>query len=310
MAGGTKEDANTFARVPVTFLSLSSQVHSEAQKLHSIFKFPLSTFNVQTQSHPGADDLRVACSAFSQQKVVVVHMSGHTQDGEMALEARPVATKRRPHLPEAVLNSSFVTWITAGQSVELVFLDACNTVVLGKKLRGEGVPYVVCWQGEVDDQESISFSAAFYQHVIYNATEYGVAFKMACGDMDNTRMRAPSGVAFLANPCLLWADKAGGERGVLDKKWTRDYEWSGAKEWRLGGPCELEEQLREVERRVEAAAGGAARDVSEEAEKEEEERDERVTRNWAPPRRDTDFAKRAGQVYPPPRGVFGLVCTL
>ena len=63
--------------------SLSLQVHPEAQEIVRTFWYPDSPVEVQVHPHPDADDFREMASSFEQKKVAVVHISGHTTNGEV-----------------------------------------------------------------------------------------------------------------------------------------------------------------------------------------------------------------------------------
>jgi hypothetical protein len=74
--------------------TVSGQVHSEAAEIERVFRSD-RLVEVKGHPHPGADDLREISSSFARHNVVIVHMSGHTIDGAIALEGRRVSTKGR-----------------------------------------------------------------------------------------------------------------------------------------------------------------------------------------------------------------------
>ena len=63
--------------------SLSLQVHPEAQEIVRTFWYPNSSFGVQVHPHPDGDDFMQISFAFEEKKVAVVHIAGHTENGEV-----------------------------------------------------------------------------------------------------------------------------------------------------------------------------------------------------------------------------------
>ena len=91
-------------------------MHSEAQEIVRIFKYPNSPFEVHVNPHPDADDVRETSSSFEQRNVGVVHVAGHTAHGEVpapkALQdlfvyvGELIRPNQRPRVARATLNYS------------------------------------------------------------------------------------------------------------------------------------------------------------------------------------------------------------
>jgi len=64
------------------------------------------------------------------------------------------------------------------ETVELVFLNGCNSEELGRLVRAEGVPYVVCWASRTEDRAARLFSASFF-HSYMRCKDYRQAFAQA-----------------------------------------------------------------------------------------------------------------------------------
>ncbi len=56
--------------------------------------------------------------------------------------------------------------VAKGGTVECVVLNACETEEIGQGLQKAGVPHVVYWRGEVEDQAALDFAAKFYKALL------------------------------------------------------------------------------------------------------------------------------------------------
>ena len=74
----------------------------------------------------------------------------------------------------------------AGGTVECVFLNACETEAVGKRLREYGVPCVVCWRTVVQDSSAMLFTQIFYEalDVEGECENYRLAFTHATNRME------------------------------------------------------------------------------------------------------------------------------
>ena len=61
-------------------------------------------------------------------------------------------------------------------SIDVVILNACDTVRLGRDLKAAGVKHVVCWKGKLADAVAAEFSSLFYQALNRNPCDYRKAF--------------------------------------------------------------------------------------------------------------------------------------
>ena len=96
-----------------------AEVHLEGQTISDIFQSRWNPFRTPAlHPHSTMDTLMKGVASF--ENVVIVHMSGHSIHGAMALEGRKVATRLRPNFSKVVLNDSVVTFLTAKGTVELV----------------------------------------------------------------------------------------------------------------------------------------------------------------------------------------------
>ena len=68
----------------------------------------------------------------------------------------------------------------AAGGLELCFLNGCCTEALGRRLRRAGVPHVVCWRTETEDQAARHFAIAFYEAWAAHGTSHAEAFEGAC----------------------------------------------------------------------------------------------------------------------------------
>jgi hypothetical protein len=73
-----------------------------------------------------------------------------------------------------------VRTIAAANQLELVFINACMSVALGKALFAAGVRRVICWETLVNDKVAMAFSTDFYDAKYRMAYTYDDAFNYAC----------------------------------------------------------------------------------------------------------------------------------
>ncbi|KAJ1470253.1 hypothetical protein T484DRAFT_1848500 [Baffinella frigidus] len=168
-----------------------------------------------------------------------------------------------------------------------VVLSACNSLELGNKLHRKGVPYVVCWVGEVHVSWCLSFSKVFYGYLMNNAGCYGAAFETTCAVIDTKHPRSRASNA--ASPCILW-DDGKGPGSAVDGDWvSKQGSAAGRSVWRELGLRELaEEEEKEQEEPSPpppdsmpldfSPAAPASSSSEDDGEGEEEEDDDEVTR--------------------------------
>ncbi len=69
--------------------------------------------------------------------------------------------------------------VSRGGALELVFINGCRSLDLGRAVRDAGVPYVVCWASACDSLAATYFAATFYR-AFAQTSEYELAFADAC----------------------------------------------------------------------------------------------------------------------------------
>jgi len=92
----------------------------------------------------------------------VMHFAGHSQDGGLSFVRCRSGSARSMVLPEK--NVVEITKRAVKKGLRYVVLNGCRTVLLGRQLCGEAdVPYVVCWEDDVDDAWAEEFAVLFYK---------------------------------------------------------------------------------------------------------------------------------------------------
>jgi len=176
-------------------------VHNEAQALTSKLSGGRRVFEILVHSQPSFDTFKRSMRSAKERTVRVLHLSGHGefQCGFFWLKNQVVSTEY-----EQVSLDTFIRILqtemdgASGGTIECVVLNACETEEMGKKLRGAGVSYVVCWQSEVQDNTAREFALQFYASLNEQdptrARDYRRAFKHAASRISSGggAQRAPA----------------------------------------------------------------------------------------------------------------------
>ena len=96
-------------------------------------------------------------------------------------------------------------------SIDVVILNACDTVRLGRDLKAAGVKHVVCWKGKVADVVAAEFSSLFYQALNETPGDYLKAFiqgEIAVKRLQHEKWHAGDQKPF-GEPCYLCNSAAG-----------------------------------------------------------------------------------------------------
>jgi hypothetical protein len=116
-------------------------------------------------------------------------------------------SKESAHLEASVLTKL----IQNTPSIEVVILNACDTVRLGCDLQAAGVKHVVCWRGKVADVVAARFSSFFYQALNRTPGDYRKAFiqgEIAVRQLQHEKWQTGDQKPF-GEPCYLCNSAAG-----------------------------------------------------------------------------------------------------
>jgi len=191
-------------------------VHKEAQTFTDYFANSSSSFELDIHAQPLFHAFSDALLESRQRNIRILHFAGHGQDrcGFMWLKDR----EAREYDKNTRMDDFVACFKTEahgrykGGTIECVVLNACETEAVGKKLRGHGVPHVVCWRSEVRDETAHNFSNTFYKALARQSSkspfDYHLAFDQAVSRMTNgegdsrkpARHKAEGAVDFL---CML-----------------------------------------------------------------------------------------------------------
>jgi hypothetical protein len=110
----------------------------------------------------------------------ILHLSGHANGGVFCFEnqrGRSVFTSAL-HL-ERVLGEHSVNNTGANGCLECVFINTCDSLATGNRLHHEHrIPYVICWEGQVDDRQATYLCGNFYRN-LKEGMSYRRAFSRA-----------------------------------------------------------------------------------------------------------------------------------
>jgi hypothetical protein len=177
-------------------------VHGEAQQFRDLFSDHRSlAFTFEHNPEPTFATFTNEMHQAIQKNVCVVHLAGHgsTEDGLLWFkqQGRQLSGPDYEKVPLQKFAGVFMI-VSAGSedggTVECVVLNASETETVGKLLRQNGVPHVVCWRSQIKDETVMDFAKHFYTS-LKDSTEYRRAFKMASH--------------FVQSPHLCWLSKDG-----------------------------------------------------------------------------------------------------
>ena len=229
-------------------------VHGEAQRIQDIF-LKSESVKVKTEPFPAVEHFLITLGRCAAYNIRILHFAGHGDArGGFVWEAGS-----RSGAQQAMNVHTFTAAVGgARESVECVFLNACNSLHVGRALKDQQrLRYVLCWLGKVKDTDSLAFSNDFYLflEVGESARTYGGAFVRACAALD-ARFQEGRGRA-RPTPCLLWDDV------LLDPVFVKRYGDRGEKSWVHGGDTPLpREEETSPPGELEAASAGGMWDTS------------------------------------------------
>jgi hypothetical protein len=149
-------------------------MQGEGQKVQNIISDlptqPGHKFRCNYQPMPTPDVLqevllKATCDVFG------IHIIGHG-DSEGLYLVSSENSKKPAHLEASILTKL----IQNTPSIDVVILNACDTVRLGRDLKAAGVKHVVCWKGKVADVVAAKFSSFFYATLNLFPGDYRKAF--------------------------------------------------------------------------------------------------------------------------------------
>ena len=183
-------------------------IHKEAEQLMLGFTHPRSAFTVDIYSQPTIKDFADVMASVAHKNVRIVHFSGH---GETDVGFFWLNTKSNEYEQTSLdFFAGLFKTESAGSrdrgTVDCVVLNACNTEMLGQRIRLAGVPHVVCWRTEVQNATAITFAKEFYKSLdeqdLQQGMDYPKAFRQAAARMlmwgaasSDTRKKAPKFMA-------------------------------------------------------------------------------------------------------------------
>ena len=179
----------------------SVNVHGEAQEMMRKHMDPEFAFDCDVNPQPTFSDFKKFLTSHHGFNVRVLHFAGHGEQnfGFIWNEDHPsIATPAVYDMGELC---SLVGRVAVGQTltgtVECVVLNACQTEMLGKRMRSAGVRNVVCWRTKVKDTTAMEFTDAFYDYFMgkeqIEEEDYQHAFRQAKERIHPTKKSDNSG---------------------------------------------------------------------------------------------------------------------
>jgi hypothetical protein len=148
----------------------------------------------------------------------ILHFGGHGREGKSFL-FQPTQSEGAP---QAFSDENLASILNDHKTVECVFLNACATLDLGKKiLELTSVTYVLCWSEDVPVHHAVDFADKFYRYLKSYPNAYGLAFCTACVTMET------EDASMAGKPCILYKDGSHIHSGIdlppLDDDMVRKY---------------------------------------------------------------------------------------
>jgi len=191
-----------------------------------------SRWDCNVNPQPTLGDLRSSIASCRERSVRVLHLAGHgRKECGFIWNASDAATQSQEFDVDAI---SLAIGMAAGDSgpLECVVLNACSTEKMGRLLRTNKVPYVICWRTPVQDETAKLLCQLFYNALVQDgsgARDYRRAFLAAS---DTLRSSAHTGGSKIK---LRGADDATVSNAVLHFGTTRDGILSILREEGVGG---------------------------------------------------------------------------
>jgi hypothetical protein len=193
-------------------------VHGEQQLMNELLVTgENSAFTFLQNAEPTFETFKKEIQGAIKKNVRVAHLAGHGSilDGLLWFKKQERQSSGPDYDAVPLQKFAGVFKIVSagsedGGTVECVVLNACETETVGKLLRQNGVPHVVCWRSEVKDETAMEFAKQFYTALTQDSTNYRRAFKMAC--------------ELVQSPHLCWLSKDGNIEADGDDADTIDSE--------------------------------------------------------------------------------------
>ena len=167
-------------------------LEAEGRLFDKMFMDSTKNWRCNTYMQPMIDDLYITIQSATQRNVRVVHISGHcTKDFGFIWNADESGQTGKEFDLDTLAR---VIGSKAAQRgpIECIVLNSCKTLNFGEKLRQQGVPYILCWKTDVDDEIAREFTQEFYSALLQDDTRnYKIAFLVATGVMQSSK-RSPT----------------------------------------------------------------------------------------------------------------------
>jgi len=171
-------------------LGMHVNVHAEAQLIARTVLNPDRGWDCSTNLQPTIEDFYTSIEFARQCNVRVLHLAGHgRKECGFIWNASDAATVGKEFDIHAI---SMLIGSVAGKDgpMECVVLNACSTEKMGRLLLQRGVPCVICWRTQVQDETAKELCERFYRALVENASglrDYRRAFLVAADGMQSSR---------------------------------------------------------------------------------------------------------------------------
>jgi hypothetical protein len=158
---------STLNRVDAFFAKRTSDhgidVHAEGQMMTRIVMNPGCGWDCMVHPQPTIEDLISSIHLARQRNTRVLYLSGQ-RGMELGFEWNANDAAREIKTYDDVVVSALIGTQAVGQKgpIECVVLNACCTEKMGRMLRERGVPNVVCWKTEVQDETAREMCGHFF----------------------------------------------------------------------------------------------------------------------------------------------------
>jgi Leucine-rich repeat (LRR) protein/GTPase SAR1 family protein len=221
-------------------------VHAEGQLMRRTVMDPGCGWDCSINPQPTIEDLYTSILFARQRNVRVLHLSGHAREEcGFIWNANDTATVHKTFDIEGI--SEAIGKVAGPEGpVECVVLNACSTEKMGRLLRKQGVPCVLCWNTPVHDETVRDLVDKFYPLLVEDKSgsrDYKEAFLAAvkkmgaldAGRVDTTvsgESRRPSTTTRNASPDA--------SSVMLERESANDQEYGKSSQDGPVRPCELD----------------------------------------------------------------------
>jgi hypothetical protein len=141
-------------------------LHDEAELLTRIVEDPGCGWDCTVRLQPSIEDLYKSIELARQLNMRVLHLAGQaSQVDGFTWKVNDAATSSKAFDVEDI---SLAVGAVAGQHgpLECVVLNACRTLEMGRLLRQQGVPNVLCWKTEVYGDTARELCERFFRALV------------------------------------------------------------------------------------------------------------------------------------------------